>query len=241
MKTNEDIFNEFQDSLSSLKGNFHVLETDVPVEIQMEYFHYSEDVRKAIGSDTIENQIIMLNDAESTSDQKKFAMVFLAVSGDVKAYRALEAYHLEHKDEKDNWISMALLQAKITLESEFSDQKQVFISTGLGGKGYMLRFFSLFKSKDLLPFSPYQIELIEKEIPFHIHRYGGETEELKIAENYFTIVYLIDLKANIKTMLDSILDECNQYGDFISRTFIVTNVKRFNEEEIQQELHKKNE
>ncbi len=238
MKNNDDIFDEFQQSLESLQGNFHVLETDVPVERQMEYFNYSEDVRKSIDDNTIDNQIVMLNDVNATPDERKYAMTYLAVSGDVRAYRALETYSKEHNSEKDDWIAMALLQAKITLESEFSDQKQVFISTGLGGKGHNLRFFSLFKAKDLKDFSAYQRELLGKEIPFHIHKYGGEIEELKIERNYFTVVFLIDLKANIKKMLEDALGECNQYGDFISRSFIVTNVKRYNEEQIQEELHK---
>jgi hypothetical protein len=238
MKNNDEIFDEFRQSLESLKGNFHVLETDVPVERQMEYFHYSENVRRSVGGDSIENQITALNDFNATPEQRRYAMTYLAVSGDVKAYRALESYYREHKSDRDDWVSMALLQAKITLESEFSDQKQVFISTGLGGKGRLLRFFSLFKSNDLKPFSTYQKELIEKEIPFQIHKYGGESEELKIAENYFTVVFLIDLKANIKEMLEGALGECNQYGDFISRSFIVTNVKRYNEEEVLLELRK---
>jgi hypothetical protein len=238
MKNNDEIFDEFQQSLESLRGNFYVLETDVPVERQMEYFHYSETVRKSLGDDSVENQITALNDSGATSEQRKYAMTFLAVSGDVKAFRALESYSREHQDEKDEWISMALLHAKITLESELSDQRQVFISTGLGGKGHKLRFFSLFKSNDLKPFSTYQAELISKEIPFHIHKYDGECEELKIEENYFTVVFLIDLKTNIKKMLEEMLRECNQYGDFISKSFIVTNVKKYDREEILLELQK---
>ncbi len=238
MKNNDDIFDEFQQSLESLKGNFHVLETDVPVEKQMEYFDYSENVRKSIDNDTIDNQIVVLNDSNATPEARKYAMTYLAVTGDVRAYRALEAYSKEHGNEKDDWMAMALMQAKITLESEFSDQKQVFISTGLGGKGHNLRFFSLFKSNKAKPFSAYQRELIEKEISFHIHKYGGETEGLKIEDTYFTVEFLIDLKANIKKMLEDALTECNQYGNFIDRSFIVTNVRRYNEEEIQRELEK---
>jgi hypothetical protein len=238
MKNSDEIFDEFQQSLESLKGNLHVLETDVPVERQMEYFHYSENVRKALDDDNVEDQITTLNDSNATLEQRKYAMTYLAVSGDVRAFRALESYSKEHQDERDEWISMALLQAKITLESEFSDQRQVFISTGLGGKGRLLRFFSLFKSNNLKTFSAYQAELIGKELPFHIHKYGGECEELKIEENYFTVVFLIGLKVNIKRMLEEMLRECNQYGNFISKSFIVTNVKRYNQDEIFLELQK---
>jgi hypothetical protein len=236
MKNNDDVFREFQESLEGLRGHFHVLESSVPVERQMEYFNFSEDVKKKSGNMNIEDQIIRLNNPETDLDEKKFAMAFLAASGDVKAYRALEAYSDKTEEGLDDWMKMSLLQAKITLESEFSDEKQVFISTGLGGKDRKLRFFALFKSNHFISFSPYQIQLIEKEVSFYIKKYDGEIEELKIGDNYFTIVFLIDLCVNIKNMLEEALNECNQYGNFISRSFVITNVKKYSEEEIRKEL-----
>jgi hypothetical protein len=241
MKNNDDIFREFQESLENMKGHFHVLESSVPVERQMEYFHYSEDVKKQSEGRSIEGEISELHSLESSINDKKFAMTYLAVSGDVKAFRELEAYSKTAEPELNDWIQMSLLQAKIILESEFSDEKQVFISTGLGGHERKLRFFSFFKSNELKPFSPYQIQLIKKEIPFHIKKYGGQVEELEVFDNYFTVLYLIDLSVNIKNMMEEALNECNQYGDFISRSFIITNVKKYTEEEIRNELERKNE
>lgn len=241
MKDDNQIFDEFQQSLENLKGNFHVLETSIPVDKQMEYFRYSENVKKNMDLENIDYQIEVLNDVHSESEQKKYAMTFLAVSGDVKAYRALEAYSQKNIPVDSDWMQMSLLQAKITLESEFSDQKQIFISTGLGGKDHKLRFYALFKSNNLVSFSPYQVELIKKEMSFFIQEYDGETEEIVVEKNYFTVLFLIDLRVNIKNLLESALNECNQYGDFISRSFVVTNVKKYTEEEIQRELNKNNE
>jgi hypothetical protein len=238
MKNNNDIYKEFQNSLKGLEGNLHVLETKVPVEKQIEYFHYSENVRKNSRNESVEEQIDVLNSSDSSPSEVKFAMTFLAISGDVKAFRALENYYKEHKDD---WISLSLLQAKITLESELSDEKQFFISTGLGGKGHLLRFFALFKSTKLEPFSDYQRKLIEKEIPFFIHQHGGILEKQFIGENYFTILFLIALSVDLKSLLLNAIDECNQYGDFISATFMITNVKVFSKKEIERELKKSNE
>jgi hypothetical protein len=236
MKNNNDIFKEFRESLEGLEGNLHVLETDVPVEKQIEYFHYSERVKKNSENETVKEQIDILNSLDSSPEEIKFALTFLAVSGDVKAYRALENYNKEHKDD---WASLSLLQAKITLESELLDEKQVFISTGLGGVGHRLRFFSFFKSTGLKPFSDYQRGLIEKEIPYYIRKYHGILEEQIIENNYFTILFLIDLSVDLKTMLLNAVNECNQYGNFISCSFIITNVKIFDKKEIERELNKK--
>jgi len=236
MKNDRNVLKELQLSLENVKGQLHVLEVNVPVEKQMEYFRYSEEIRReSFDSQAVEEQISILFSVESSVKELKYALAFLAISGDVKAYRAIEAYNEIHSDD---WAAMSLMQAKIVLESEFSDEKQIFISTGLGGKDDKLRFFAFFKSKDRKTFSDYQRKLIEKEILYSIQNYQGILEKIHIQDNYFTLVFLINIQVNIKIMLEEAISECNQYGDFISKTFIITNVKVFSEEEIKNELMK---
>ncbi|MDR0681099.1 MAG: hypothetical protein LBG15_04510 [Dysgonamonadaceae bacterium] len=240
MKDDNDVFKEFQQSLSGLDGTFHVLETSVPIERQMEYFRYSEKVRaNKTKKETVERQIEVLNANNSTYEEVKYAMTFLAISGDVKAYRALETYSKDPQEDLSDWVALSLLQAKITLEYEFSNEKQVFISTGLGGKGTKLRFFTFFKSEKLCPFSKYQCDLIEKEFSFAIHKNKGILEEIKVKSNYFTLLFLIDMQVDIKILLKNTVSECNEYGNFIDNSFIITNVRIYSEEEIQRELRKR--
>jgi len=237
MKNDRNALKDLQQSLENLKGNLHVLEINVPVEKQMEYFRFAEAFRINFFDDwNVEDQIKVLTSADASPLEVKYTLVFLAISGSVKAYRAIEAYYEKHPDE---WTAMSLMQAKITLESEFSDEKQIFISTGLGGKGDQLRFFAFFKSQGGKNFSDYQKKLIEKEIPYYIRNYHGIPEEIQIRENYFTVLFLIHIQVDIKTMLDEAIGECNQYGDFINKGFIITNVRVFTAEEIQNELMKK--
>jgi hypothetical protein len=235
MKNDSNVFKGLQQSLEGFKGQLHFLETSVPVETQMEYFRYSKNIRNNPSLTSVEEQIGILHSPESSPKELKYALTYLAISGDIKAYRTIESYNKEHSD---NWAIMSLLQAKITLESELSDEKQIFISTGLGGKEGKLRYSAFFKSNRLRPFSNYQKELIEKEIPYFIEQYGGETEEIKTGENYFTILFLIHINIDIKIMFENAVNECNQYGNFINNAFVLTNVKAFSEEEIWEELHK---
>ena len=236
MTNNDDKYKQFQESLEHIQGQFHVLETNASVETQMGYFRYSEQVRKNENKMTIEEAAEILNSPLSSKEEKKLGMIILAISRDVKAYRVLESYAQHPEDNLREWASLSFLQAKITLESEFSEEKHIFISTGLGGKGDMLRFYAFFKSNKLIPFSPYQIQLIEEEIPFSIKEYHGTIEELKVFENYFSVVFLINIKSDIKKILEDALVECNQYGDFIDLSFIITNVKIFSKEDIEKEL-----
>jgi hypothetical protein len=159
----------------------------------------------------------------------------------VKAFRALETYSKipTTNQSLSDWTMMALLQARLTLDTELSGEKQVFIATGLGGLGNRLRFYAFFKSEGLLPFTDYQRDLIAKEFPFHIRRAQGEVEEIQIEETYFTLLFLVDLQIDLRSLMFKVITECNEYGNFIQSGFIVTNVKKFSEKEILRELQKK--
>ena len=237
MKKDKRIFEELQRSLAGLDGNLYVLDTTIPIDKQMRYFHYTEEIRTRSTDKTLEEQIEILNSTEATLKEMKDAMAFLAISGDVKAYRALENYskELPNKDLIE-WITLSLIQAKITLETEFSEEKRIFISTGLGGNGSNLRFFAFFKSAELKTFSAYQRDLIEKEFSYFIAQSQGKAEEIKIEDNYFTLLFLLEFHTDIKNVLQRAVNECNQYGGFIDENFIITNVKVFDEEDIQREL-----
>jgi len=237
MKNDKNALKELQHSLNTIKGNLHILEVNVPVEKQMEYFRYSEVIRNNFSENpSVDEQLKVLSSSESSTQDVKYALAFLAVSGNVKAFRAIETYNKTHFSD---WAKMAYIQAKMTLESEFSDEKQFFISTGLGGKGEQLRFFAFFKSKDGKNFSDYQKQLIEKELFYCIQNHNGILEELQIRDSYFTLLFLIHIQVDIKTMLEDFVDECNQYGDFLHKGFVITNVKIFSDEEIQNDLIKK--
>jgi len=234
MKNDKNALRNLQYSLEKLQGHLQVLETKVPVEKQMEFFRFSEALRSdLLDEQLLEEQMNILTSPWSTPLDIKYALAFLAISGNVKAYRAIQAYSETHSDD---WTAMSLLQAKITLESELSDEKQIFISSGLGGKGDQLRFFAFFKSNEGKNFSDYQKKLIEKEIPYFIEKYQGTLEKVQIRDKYFTLLFLIHIQIDIKTMLDEAINECNQYGNFINNGFIITNVKIFSDEEIQNEL-----
>ena len=234
MKTDSSPLKDLQHSLENVKGNLHVIEINIPVEKQMEYFRFSEVIRRDnIDNQSVEEQIKVLNSAESSYQEIKYALAFLGISGNVKAYRAIEAYNAIYSNE---WAALSLMQAKITLESELSDERQIFISSGLGGKEDKLRFFAFLKSKERKNFSDYQKKLIEKEVLYTIQNHLGILEDIKIHDNYFTLLFLINFQVDIKTMLEEFIYECNQYGDFINHVFIITNVRVFSDEEIQNEL-----
>ena len=243
MKEEGDVFKKFRDSFSKMDGHFHILEQRVPVELQMEYFKYSEQVRKERAKPDLNDMDYTafresLSNPESTTDYKKYILSMLATSREVKAYRMLEDY-VQHPDEDvSNWAYMALMESRISLESELSDEKQIYISTGLGGKGEKLRFYVLMLSRDRKPFLEYQRKVIEREFAYFLPKADCEIERLAIGEQYVELVFLLPVRADIKLTLDKVINECNQYGDFLSDIFTITNVKELTEQEVTDIINK---
>ena len=244
MKEDNDIFKKFRDSFSKIDGHFHILEQRVPVERQMEYFKYSEKIRKDQDKPDISKMDFSvfedsLDDPESTVEHKKYVLSILATSRQVKAYRILEEYAQAPDPDVADWAYMALMESRIALESELSDEKQIYISTGLGGKGEKVRFYVLILANELKPFLEYQKKVIEREFPYSLEKAGCEIERLTIGEKYMELVFLIPVRADIKQALDKVINECNQYGNFLSQVFTITNVKELSAEEVE-EIIKKN-
>jgi len=130
------------------------------------------------------------------------------------------------------------MESRVMLESEFTDERQIYISTGLGGKGNKLRFYILLLSSTGNQFLAYQQQVIEREFAFALHNDNCEIEELTIKTNYVELTVLTPIQTNIKQFIENIVLECNQYGNFITNAIIITNVKKLAESEIAQIIKK---
>ncbi len=108
----------------------------------------------------------------------------------------------------------------------------------LGGKGEKLRFYVLMTSKGKKPFQEYQRQTIEREFAYYLPKTDCEIERLTIGEQYVELVFLIPVRTDIKATLDRVINECNQYGDFLSNVFTITNVKELTPEEISEIISK---
>jgi hypothetical protein len=134
---------------------------------------------------------------------------------------------------------MALVSSRIVLTSDLSGQQQVYISSGLGGQDKKLRFFSLFTTNNRQEFSELQKEIIDREFTFHLKTADVYIEKFDIKNNYFTILLLFPFDEDIRSRLNSAVEECNQYGNFLNTKFLFTNIKILNEKEIGTLLNKK--
>jgi hypothetical protein len=208
----------------------------------MEYFKYSEQMRRnkvKITDDEYEMCMQSLTNEMLSTARKKYILSALAISNDVKAYRLLEEYVQHPEPDITNWAYMALMESRISLESELLEEKQIYISTGLGGKGEKLRFFVLMLASKKESFQEYQRQTIEREFEYYLPKEDCEIERLTIHDLYVELLVLIPMRRDIKAILDRVLTECNEYGNFISDIITVTNVKELSADEITEIISKR--
>ena len=220
--------------------SFHILEDLVPIEEQMEYFRYFDRIRRENRSFVRDEEVALLFSPEESVERKKRSLILLASIPDVGAYRSIETYHSSPLEpELSHWASMALVSSRIVLSSDLSGQQQIYISSGLGGQDKKLRFFSLFTTIDRQPLTDLQKEIVTREFTFQLEKADVIIEKFEIKANYFTIQILFAFDSDARSCLDAAVNECNQYGNFLDKKFLFTNVKVLSEAEINNLLEKK--
>ncbi len=237
MEKEENIFDKIQELLGDLNGNFNVLEEQVNIDTQLEYFELSTDLKKTSNSSEIFEKKDNLFSTELPIEEKKVLLVLLASMDKVEAYRVIEQYQLSPDPELKDWAIMAFQESKMLMESSFLDRNQVFISTGLGGKGSKLRYFVVFVAKDQQIMEDYQKKVIKSEIEFAAKKKGSILEEINFNGWLTTCKLLIPIQVQFNLLFEEIIEAINQLGDFLDKNYIITNVKELSLQEIKDVLN----
>jgi len=235
---NDNIYDKIQEIFGTIPGNFSILEEQIDINLQMEYFEFSRNYKKDNNpKEIIKKKDFIFRDNLSTED-KKTLLVQLASLDNVEAYRTIEKYLKNPDNELYEWAILAFQESRMLLESKFLDENQVFISTGLGGKGSKLRYFLVLISNTGESFTEVQKKVIKNEFEITLKKYNAEIEKVNFAESFSTVLIVVPLKVSIKDTFKEAINECNQFGNFLKPNFIVTNVKVLSTKEISDFLEK---
>jgi len=203
----EKFYQNIQKALEDLPENYSILEEQIDVDVQLKYFDYVKQKRQQEKSTDFFETREDLFDPEVTDEKKKEILASIAVLDDVKAYRTIEAFVDKAEGELRQWAVLAFQESRMLLQSSLLDEQQIFISTGLGGKGKKLH---------------------------------GVFESMDFMEGFSSSLVMLPLSADIKTVFQNVIDECNQYGGFMQDDLIVTNVKVLSRGEIMEMVRQKN-
>ncbi len=223
-----------QEAIDSLPDNFSILEEQIDVELQTEYFDTARSLRvEEAPENLIETALIMLNDDETEHELKKEILIRLAGLDKVEAFRIVEKFHKKADGELRSWAVLALQESRMLLQSSLLEEQQVFISTGLGGKHQKIRYFVSVMSHNIdEDFTVTQQKIVKSELDFFLKENEGELEEVQFETGFALSLFLFPLKQNLHQVLSSFIRECNQYGDFLKDDIIITNVKALSAKEI---------
>ena len=225
-----------QDFFSGVNQNFSLMEDPVDMHVQMNYFETSHRLREEFTEQDMLARKDELFSSHLSVENKKTLLVQMASVPSPEIYRILESYSKAPDAELESWAKMALQENRLLLESHLLDDNQVFISTGLGGKGNKLRYFVVLFYREVNDLQPFQQKVVQDEMNYVLQRYQGELETLKFKNKYSTMRVVMPLSSDIAKTFSEGIEECNQFGNFLSSNFIVTNMKELSEEEINEAL-----
>jgi len=234
-----NIYKRIQEAISTLPENFSILEEQIDIELQMEYFNYGRDIKAHFTDEMILQHMTDLFDQNIPLEEKKNLLVLLASQEKVEVFRTIEKYTKTPDPELREWSILALQESRMVIQSSLMDEQQVYISTGLGGKDQKLRYFVVFiGNENVVEYSAVQQKVIQNELEYAIQKNKGILEEISFDENLAVSVLLLPVKSDIQGVFSNVINECNQYGDFVRQDIIITNVKRLSVHEIKRFINR---
>lgn len=240
MINDDEIIKKLNDILVKNPDKLSVLEDQIDISTQMEYFDFSRKIRKDIDEESVLARKDELFGNDISIEDKKELLVQLATIEDVSVFRAIEKFSKLPDEALHDWSIMALNESRMLIESSLLDESQIFISTGLGGKGHKLRYFVVIIAKSPDGLSDIQKQIIKKELDFSLKKNDCELESLEFVDKYTTITTVVPIDIPLQKVFQTAVDECNQMGGFLNENFIVTNVKKLSVEEINSFIDKNN-
>jgi hypothetical protein len=232
MEEIENILNKIQNYLGNSTDNLKILEEQIDISLQMEYYKLSGKVKTNINKEKILSEKEKLFDKDISLNIKKNLLCKLASIEDVSAYRTIEKFLEEANEEIYKWAFLAFQESKMLLESSFLDENVVFISTGLGGKAGKLRYHIVFYSETIPVLNDLHLKIVKNEVSQVFKQFNCVDEKIEMDENLCSITALVPLNVDLKKVFDKILGECNLYGNFLNPGFIISNVKILKKDEI---------
>ncbi len=228
----DNIYDKIQELLGDIPGNLTILEQQIDADVQMEYFNYAKSLTGDFDPDEVLKNKEFIFSHDLTLDDKKHMLVQLANIDSIEAYRTLERYIHGSPDQLRDWATLALQECRLLLESKLLDESQVLISTGLGGKGLKLRYFTVLLNVHGRSYTSFERRIISEEVRFSIKKSKGELEYIRFDKELCTVLSMIPLQVPVQGLFDDLIHECNQYGDFLNPDYIITNVRELKNSQI---------
>lgn len=236
MNTHENIYDLLTEYFAIGDEGINIIEEQINSDTQLEYFEFS----KTHQINSSAEEIFLVKDEifenNISIDRKKKILVQLASLNSVEAYRTIETYLRNPGNKLYEWAYLALQESRLLIESKLLEENKILISTGLGGRGFKLRYFIVFFTANGAPITELQKKIIDNELMYGLKRKGGEVENIIFDNNFACLLAIVPMQVPVKKLFNKIVMECNQFGNFLFNDYIITNMKILSTEEINELL-----
>ena len=234
MTTSNKIFNQLQQLYKENPQGLNIVEEQIDLELQMNYFKRSAMLKKQVVTlDEVIKKVPLLYDPETRLEEKRDVLVLLASFEEVEAFRVIEKFKEDATGEIKLWAAMAYRECKMLLESSLLNEDKILISTGLGGKGLKLRYFVCLLHKNKEDFNEVQERIVRGEFESSIEKFNSESESIVFYNNIMKAYILVPIDVPVKDIIDQIYNASIDFGDFLDEHTIVTNVRALTDDEIE--------
>lgn len=229
-------FDNMREVVKHHSGNVSILEDEIDVQLQMQYFKESKVVKKDLKKDFVLKDRRLLFSDDLSLEQKRVLLTQLASINKVVALRTIEEFVDQGDKSLLEWSKLALQESRMLIESSLLDVPPLFISTGLGGKGNKLRYFIVVRAREGVCFSEAQERLVRSEFEFAFKKFKADIEDVQFYDRVATVTGLVPLDAGLKDLFSMIVKNCNNIGNFLDSSLIVSNVKKLAIDEIEKAI-----
>ncbi|KGN84480.1 hypothetical protein [Porphyromonas sp. COT-290 OH860] len=217
----------------------HQLREPVAMPKQASFFRYVHRLRDRVEQGKLHldedelirrmDELLMMDTPSEVLLRRVFAS--LACTESIAALRAIELVLPELTGSKREWALLAELQLRISIVGDLLGERQVAMTSGLGGSGTLIRINGIVLSRDFAPWLPYQQELMTEELRRCCSEEGGSLEEEIWGECFYIFVVLLPYNSDIMPLIRGYVKQCNEYGQFIQMDCMVTNLQKFTAED----------
>ncbi len=225
MNLQENIYDKIREMFGDVYNNLSVLEEQIDVDLQMEYYEYSKNNNPKLSPEEIINRKDTIFHTDTPLEDEKNLLVQLASIESIEAYRTIEKYLNNPDSRLYDWARMAFHESRMLLESKLLDENQIMISTGLGGRGLKLRYFTVFFTFNGTNLNKLKQKVIRDETRYILKKFNAEPEILEFDNNIATVLSLIPITIPVQDIFSGIIDECNELGCSLDENYIITNIR----------------
>lgn len=241
MSNNNDPFEELKRLIRENPDQITILEEEIDVKLQMEYYRAAHRAKSQAEQHTTEALSDELFDEEVTLKRKKKVLTLLASINEVPALRAIERFKDKPDSGLEHWSVMAFQESKMLISSQLIGGVPVFISTGLGGKDRSLRYSVALGGITDEYFTDFQIKIIRSEVEYVLKKSNSVLEEFGVLNNMAVLTVLIPIELDVRAILRECIGSANQFGSFLNETFVITNMRKINFDTVEADFKKSDE